>query len=223
MKSTNLTTDFHTDIFKYRFISSSKKSDKLMIVLHGRGDSAKPFRKFDEELKIPGMNYLLLNAPRKFLDGYSWYGEPPYQTQGVLKIREKMFQLLHELEMAGWSAENIFLLGFSQGCLVSSDVALHYPKKLGGVVGISGYFHFFPRWKRELTPSAKKTPWLFTHGFQDDVLPIETTKFGVEQLQEAGLKVQWVEMDKDHVFKEEEYPLIRSWVSKQLKTLSSPF
>jgi phospholipase/carboxylesterase len=211
-------TDIHTELFKYRFIPASKKSNKLMIVLHGRGDSVKPFRRFDEELKIPGMNYLLLNAPRKFLDGFSWYGEPPFQSQGVLRIREKMFQLLCELESQGWKSENIFLLGFSQGCLVSADVALNYPKKLGGVVGISGYFHFFPRWKKELTAPAKKTPWLFTHGYQDDVLPLETTKFGVEQLQEAGLQVKWVEMDKDHVFKEEEYPLIRSWVGQQLKS-----
>lgn len=208
-----------TELFASKFIPARRKSEKLMIVLHGRGDSLKPFKKFNEELNIPHMNYLLLNAPRKFLDGYSWYGEPPYQAQGVLRIREKMFQLLADLEAQGWKSENIFLLGFSQGCLVSSDVALHYPKKLGGVVGISGYFHFFPRWKKEISPLAKRTPWLFTHGYQDDILPLETTKFGVEQLKEAGLKVQWVEMEKDHVFKEEEYPLIKSWVQSQLKNM----
>ncbi|MFP5520299.1 MAG: alpha/beta hydrolase [Bdellovibrionia bacterium] len=210
-----------TQLFSNRFIPAKKKSDKLMIVLHGRGDSVKPFRHFHEELKIENMNYLLLNAPRRFLGGYTWYGEPPYQAQGVLKIREKMFSLLAELEEQGWKSENIFLLGFSQGCLVSADTALHYPKKLGGVVGISGYFHFFPRWKKELSVSAKRTPWLFTHGHQDDILPLDVTKFGVEQLKEAGLDVQWVEMNKKHVFKEEEYPLIKKWVQQKLKTFES--
>jgi len=57
-----------TKLFSSQFISAQAKSDKLMIVLHGRGDSIKPFAKFDEELQIPEMNYLLLNAPRKFLD-----------------------------------------------------------------------------------------------------------------------------------------------------------
>lgn len=188
-----------------------------MIVLHGRGDSIRPFSAFDEELKIPEMNYLLLNAPRRFLDGRSWYGEPPYQKSGVVKIREKLFFLLADLEAQGWKSEDIFLFGFSQGCLVSADVGLNYPKKLGGIVGISGYFQFFPRWRQSISPAARKTPWMFTHGRQDDVLGIEQTKFGVEKLKDAGLKVSWVEMDKKHVLEEKEYPLIRSWLRAKLR------
>ena len=209
-----------TEHFKHKFIPAKRKSDKLMIVLHGRGDSIRPFKSFDDEMKIPEMNYLLLNAPRKFLDGFSWYGEPPYQKGGVLKIRSMIFDLLNDLEQQGWKSENIFLFGFSQGCLISADIGLHYPKKLGGVVGISGYFHFFPRWKKELSPQASRTPWLFTHGHKDDVLPLEETKFGVEKLKEAGLRVKWVEMDKDHVLKDEEYPVIRKWIREKMKTRS---
>ena len=205
-----------TEYFKHKFIPAKKKSDKLMIVLHGRGDSIRPFKAFDTELKIPEMNYLLLNAPRKFLDGYTWYGEPPYQKNGVLKIREKLFDLLNDLEAQGWKSENIFFFGFSQGCLISADIGLNYPKKLGGVVGISGYFNFYPRWKDNLSVQAKSTPWFFTHGHQDDVLPLDETKYGVNKLKSAGLKVEWVEMEKDHVLKEEEYPIIRRWVREQL-------
>lgn len=190
-----------------------------MIVLHGRGDSIKPFYEFDDEMKIPEMNYLLLNAPRKFLDGYTWYGEPPYQANGVIKIREKLFDLLNDLENQGWKSENIFLFGFSQGCLISADIGLNYPRKLGGVVGISGYFNFYPRWKNNLAPDAKRTPWLFTHGHQDDILPLEETKYGVEKLKTAGLDVEWVEMDKDHSLKDEEYPIIRRWVREKLSDL----
>lgn len=205
-----------TDLFKSRFIPAGKTSDKLMIVLHGRGDSIRPFSRFNEELEIPEMNYLLLNAPRKFLDGFSWYGEPPFRTEGVMRIRQKLIHLLESLESQGWKSENIFLFGFSQGCLISADLALNYPKKLGGVVGISGYFHFFPRWRTHLSSSAQKTPWLMTHGFKDDILKIQDTKFGVEKLQDAGIKVQWVELDKDHVLEDDEYPLIRKWVRDQM-------
>jgi phospholipase/carboxylesterase len=161
------------------------------------------------------MNYLLLNAPRRFMGGWSWYGEPPFQKEGVLRIRESLFQVLGELELQGWKSENIFLFGFSQGCLISADLAMHYPKRLGGVIGISGYFHFFPRWRKHLTPDSAKTPWLFTHGRGDDVLRIDDTRFGVEKLRSAGLNVRWVEMDKDHVLLEKEYPLIRSWIRHQ--------
>lgn len=204
-----------TALFKSEFIVSRKPSDKLMLVLHGKGDSIKPFMKFNEELRIPEMNYLLLNAPKKYLDGYSWYGDPPYQKAGVVKIRLQMFRLLKELEEQGWDPKNIFLFGFSQGCLVSADIALNYPKKLGGFVGISGYFQFYPRWKKNLGQN-KKTPWLLTHGHKDDVLPIEDTKFGVEKLKLAGLKVDWVEMNKEHTLEESEYPLIRKWVREKV-------
>lgn len=209
-----------TTLFKHKFIAAKKKSDYLMIVLHGRGDSIKPFSAFDEELEIPEMNYLILNAPRRFMDGYTWYGEPPFQANGVLKIREKMFDLLNELENQGWDSKKIFFFGFSQGCLISADVGLNYPKKLAGVVGISGYFNFYPRWRSNLSQEAKNTPWMFTHGHKDDVLPLEETKYGVEKLKDAGLKVQWVEMEKEHTLEEEEYPLIRKWVKDQLKSLS---
>ncbi|HEX7675537.1 MAG TPA: serine esterase [Bdellovibrio sp.] len=208
-----------TDLFKHKFIPAKKKSDFLMIVLHGRGDSIRPFYDFDDELNIPEMNYLLLNAPRRFLDGYTWYGEPPYQSNGVIKIREKLFDLLNDLENQGWDSQKIFLFGFSQGCLISADIGMNYPKKLGGVVGISGYFNFYPRWKNNLSQDAKKTPWLFTHGHQDDILPLEETKYGVEKLKGAGLKVDWVEMDKDHSLKDEEYPIIRRWVREKLSDL----
>lgn len=207
-----------TDLFKSKFITAQRPSEKLMIVLHGKGDSIKPFSEFDQELLIPEMNYLLLNAPRKYLDGYSWYGDPPFQKNGVLRIRAKMFQLLRELERQGWKPENIFLFGFSQGCLVSADIGMNYPKQLGGVVGISGYFHFFPRWKKSLKKN-RLTPWLFTHGDKDDVLPIEDTKFGVEKLRSAGLKVEFVEFKKKHVLQDEEYPVIRKWVRHRIEGL----
>ncbi|MGZ3768205.1 MAG: alpha/beta hydrolase [Bdellovibrio sp.] len=205
-----------TQLFKYKFIPSKKKSDKLMIVLHGRGDSIRPFYSFDDELNIPEMNYLLLNAPRRFMDGYTWYGEPPFQSKGVLKIREKLFDLLNDLEIQGWKSENIFFFGFSQGCLISADIGLNYPKKLAGVIGISGYFNFYPRWRSNISADAKKTPWLFTHGHQDDVLPLEETKYGVFKLMKTGLQIKWVEMEKDHSLKDEEYPIIKRWVREQI-------
>ncbi|MBL7670957.1 MAG: serine esterase [Bdellovibrionaceae bacterium] len=209
--------DFQTDLFKSRFLQSSRKSDQLMLVLHGRGDSLRPFSRFNEELRIPEMNYLLLNAPKKYLDGYSWYGEPPYKKQGVLRIRELLFQLIEQLEMQGWKSENIFLFGFSQGCLVSADFALNSKKKLAGVIGVSGYFHFFPRWRAELSREAAKTPWLITHGLKDDVLKIDDTKFGVNKLKNAGLHIDWIELSKEHTMEHKEYPIIRKWVREKLK------
>lgn len=206
-----------TDLFKYHFIPAKKPSKKLMIVLHGKGDSIRPFKSFNQELEISDINYLLLNAPKRYLDGYSWYGDPPYLKQGVSRIREKLLTLLKDLESQGWKSEDIVLLGFSQGCLVSADLAMNWPKKLGGVVGVSGYFEFFPYWKKRATKLRSKTPWIFTHGTKDDILPIEGTRKGAQKLKSVGFDVKWHELEKEHNFADEDYPLIRNWVREKLR------
>ena len=90
-----------TNLFKSHFIPAKRSSKRLMVVLHGKGDSLRPFKKFNQELDLDNINFLLLNAPKKFLDGYSWYGEPPFLKQGVIRIREKLLQLLADLEQQG--------------------------------------------------------------------------------------------------------------------------
>jgi phospholipase/carboxylesterase len=203
-------------LFKSDFIESKVKSDKLMIVLHGKGDSLIPFKHFDSELKLRNINYLLLNAPKKFMGGYSWYNEPPKMRHQVIEVRKRMLAVLQQLYEKGWRPENIFLFGFSQGALVSADLALNIPYKLAGVIGVSGYFHFYPRWRTCLKTKAIKTPWLFTHGLKDDILPVEISRFGAKKLKSVGFDVEWIELNKRHDLKEEEYPLIRNWILKKL-------
>lgn len=208
----------HTDEFDFELILAKKPLKKLMIVLHGRGDSLRPFRYIDEELKIPGMNYLLLNAPRRYDTGYTWYGFPPNQGPGVLLARKKLTRLIAELEDQGWNSRDIFFFGFSQGCLVSCDFGMHTKKPLGGIIGVSGYIYFFKNWRREITPAAYKTPWLITHGTLDDALEIEETRKDVSRLKDAKLPILWKEFKKDHEIElNKEAPFIKKWVLKNCK------
>jgi phospholipase/carboxylesterase len=188
-----------------------------MIVLHGRGDSLKPFRFFDEELKIRNINYLLLNANRKYLDGFSWYSDPPNQANSVVKNRNRLIQLLDELRGWGWSSKNIFLLGFSQGGLVSADLAMTYDQAFAGIISVSSYFHFFSNWRRRLNCKNIKTPWLFIHGTKDDVLPWKETYYGYQKIRQAGLSADWHLLEKDHVMIEEDYKIIRPWIRRRLR------
>lgn len=207
----------HTKEFDYEIILSPKPKKKLMVVLHGRGDSLNAFRYFDEELQIPGMNYLLINAPRRYLDGYTWYAFPPKQAKGVLLARKKLFKMMNELEAQGWNSRDIFFFGFSQGCLVSCDFGMHYPKPLGGIIGVSGYIYFFKNWRKEITKAAYKTPWLITHGLRDDALSLQETREDVTRLRQAKLPILWKEFDKDHEIElETEAPFIRKWVMQRM-------
>lgn len=198
-------------------------SAPLMVVLHGRGDSLKPFRSFREELGLQHLNLLLLNAPRRYDTGYTWYGFPPRQARGVLEARNRLNIMMEELEEQGIESRNVFFFGFSQGCLVSCDFGLQYPKPVAGIIGVSGYLYFFEGWKERLPKAAFRTPWLITHGLRDSALDIGTTRSQVELLKKAGLPVSWHEYDKEHEIDEiREIPRIRDFVRTHSRATRRP-
>lgn len=213
----------YTTEFDYELIPpktwNGPENSKLLVVLHGRGDSLKPFRHFDDELPLPGFTYLLLNAPRKYDGGYTWYPFPPNQGKEVAKNRMKLMRMIEELKLQGWKPENIYFLGFSQGSLISIDLGLRYPERLGGIIGVSGYIYFHKNWKREIVDAAYETPFLITHGTEDIDLPIEDTRKDVWKLMlEAGLPITWKEFKKEHdICVDHETPYIKDWIFSNFK------
>ena len=53
--------------------AEEKGSRRLLIMLHGLGDSMEGYRWVPEALDLPWLNYLLVNAPDSYYGGYSWY------------------------------------------------------------------------------------------------------------------------------------------------------
>lgn len=199
--------------FKYQLIEGSGfglGSDHLMIVLHGQGDSARPFRHFNEEIGVPGLNLLLLNAPKPFLGGFSWYDDPPKQDAQMVVLRSRLKLVLSDLQKMGWSSEKIFIFGFSQGAFVGSDLVLHSPNQLAAFIGVSGYFNFYPRWRHHMI--LNETPFALYHGFLDKVLPMQETKFGARKLVSMGVQVFWKESRRGHLMTSEETKSIGTFV-----------
>ena len=58
-------------------------SQALLIALHGLGDSTAGYRWLPQGLRLPWMNYLLVNAPDRYYDGYSWYDHERDADPGV--------------------------------------------------------------------------------------------------------------------------------------------
>lgn len=201
----------------HRFVPATEPGGKLLVVLHGRGDSMEGFSWLPRALHLPRMAYLFLNAPDDYYGGYSWYDLAPNQAPGVLRSRELLFAVLDRLAALGVASADVVFFGFSQGCLMSIDVGLRYPRPLGGVCGISGYMIFPERARAEAAPAAYQMPWLLTHGTQDPVLPIADSRAHAAILREAGLPVEWHEFDKPHTIEMEgEWPLIRRWLAARL-------
>jgi phospholipase/carboxylesterase len=193
--------------------AADKTSRRLVVVLHGLGDSAAGWRWFPPALALPDMNYLLVNAPDEYYGGFSWFEYPGDIVPGVHRSRKLLFALLEDLRAKGFPPEQITLVGFSQGCLMALETGLRYPHRLAGIVGISGWVFEIENVIRDLTPVSRSQRFLVTHGPFDPVLPFAEMKQQIQRLQAAGVAVDWREFPKDHtVYGQEEVAVIREFV-----------
>ncbi len=136
---------------------------------------------------------LSVRAPiRMGLRAYGWFhsafqphyhATDPAQAENSLKLLQNFIvQIQHYY---GVSAEKIFLLGFSQGAVLSLATALTSPHLIGGVVCLSGAV--LPSFLPQVGASVdlRNFPIYLSHGIDDDVLSIQcgrTAKTILDQL-----------------------------------------
>lgn len=108
-----------------------------MILVHGRGASADDIMTVAAELKVSGVTYLAPQAA-----GSAWYPNPftapleanePYLSSAL----EVLSSLLAKVA-ATHPAQDIVMLGFSQGACLTLEFAARNARRYGGVVGLSG-------------------------------------------------------------------------------------
>lgn len=188
-------------------------SKHLLIMLHGLGDSIEGYRWLPEAMRLPWLNYLLVNAPDDYYGGYSWFDIAGDIVSGVHRSRQLLFKLLDAQRAAGFPTESTVLGGFSQGCLMTIDAGLHYPHRFAGLVGISGWICEAEKVLKELSPTAKAQRFLITHGTHDPVVAFERTRKQIAAAKSAGLNIAWHEFGKPHTIAgEEEMRVIRDFV-----------
>jgi phospholipase/carboxylesterase len=199
----------HTELIS----AAEKNSRRLMVMLHGLGDSIKGYRWFPEAMNLPWLNYLLVNAPDEYYGGYSWFDYPNDIAPGILRSRKLLFELLDDLRAKNFPSEQITLGGFSQGSLMTIDVGLRYPHKFAGLVGISGWVFEIENLLEELSPVAREQRLLVTHGPFDPIIPFDPVRGQIQKLKSAGLKTEWREFPKAHtIHGEAEISVIREFV-----------
>ena len=194
--------------------ATDKSSKRLLIASHGLGDSTAGYRWLPSAMRLPWMNYLLVNAPDEYYGGYSWYDFDGNPGPGIERSRKALFELLDAQRANGFATEQTVLFGFSQGCLMTLDVGFRYPHRFAGLIGVSGYVHEPAMVLKELSPVAKEQRMLFTHGTKDPLIPCIEVRGQVDGLKAAGLKIEWREFAKVHTIAgEEELAVIRDFVS----------
>ena len=190
-----------------------KNSRRLMVMLHGLGDSVQGYRWMPEAMDLTWLNYLLVNAPDEYYGGYSWFDFAGDFVPGVVRSRKMLFALLDDLRAKGFPTEQTTFGGFSQGCLMATEIGLRYPHRLAGVVGISGYVCEPEKLVEELSPVASQQRLLITHGTLDPMIPFAMVREQINILKAAGLHIEWHEFVKSHTIAgEDELEVIRRFV-----------
>ena len=194
------------------FIPSKVASKKLMIILHGRGDSSRGFTFLPPYLNIDDMNYLLLDAPYYYYGGFSWYDLPPNQLEGIANSSSILADTLDTLFEEEFNADESFLFGFSQGALLTFEFGSRYEKVLAGYIAVSGYIYDANNLLQEMNQNVNTSNWLCTHGTSDSVLPFDTSQEQVKTLQNGGFDITFKSYDKDHNVVEDELMMIKEWI-----------
>jgi len=192
----------------------AKGSRRLMVVLHGLGDSIEGYRWLPAALGLPWMNYLLVNAPDPYYGGYSWYDFAGDPGPGVKRSRKRLFELLDDQRARGFAMEETVMFGFSQGCRMTFEVGLNHPHRFNGLVGISGYVHEPGGALLEFSPVARQQRFLVTHGRLDPLIPFDGVREQIRLLQQSGIQIEWHEFEKEHTIAgEAELKVIRDFVT----------
>jgi phospholipase/carboxylesterase len=91
----------------------------------------------------------------------------------------------------------VVLGGFSQGAMLSIDVALRSEQPLAGLVVLSGTHIAGDEWAARL-PSRRGLPVFMSHGREDEILRFSISEGLRDALTAAGLPVEWVPFRGGH-------------------------
>jgi phospholipase/carboxylesterase len=111
--------------------------------------------------------------------------------EGFVEARDRVMQLVDQLaERFAIAPDRLVLGGFSQGAMVSLDVALHRAVPPAGLILMSGTLIAEAAWQPRMARLAG-VPVMMSHGRDDVVLPFQVAEILRDRLVAAGAAVDW--------------------------------
>lgn len=110
---------------------------------------------------------------------------------GLPEARTQLIDMLEQLQARFSIADDQLVLGgFSQGAMLSLDVALHRSAPPAGLIQMSGTLIAEAEWKPRMA-SLAGVPVMQSHGRSDGILPFDAAEILRDQLKAAGAVVDW--------------------------------
>ncbi|MFB9989819.1 alpha/beta hydrolase [Bacillus benzoevorans] len=112
--------------------------------------------------------------------------------------------------------EQLYLLGFSQGAILSMSLSLVLGSRIKGIVALSGYIPKFVREKEDTDVSGLAA--FVSHGKFDQVLPYDWGLEAQEFLKEKGASVTFQTYSNLHTVSTQNQKDYTEWLFTQLKS-----
>lgn len=186
-----------------------------VVLLHGFGAPGDDLVALAQFIKAPNTRFVFPAAPLElgglYGDSRAWWHldlarlESDLRTgairdrrnevpDGLESARSKVSALLDELSP---NSDKLILGGFSQGAMLSLDVALHRDIAPAGLALMSGTLLAESVWEPKFTQLAGK-PVVMSHGKGDPLLPFAISEHLRDRLVAAGANVTWVPFHGGH-------------------------
>lgn len=183
-----------------------KEKNPLLLLLHGYGSNEEDLFSFAGQL--PDDYYIIsARAPYPLPPyGNAWYAinfdadmnKFTDEVQAV-KSRNLIVTFIDEI-LAEYpiDKEQVTLIGFSQGGILSYAVALSYPDKIERVAVLSGYLEMNIVKPDLHTRDISKIDFFASHGIVDQVIPVDWARKAPEFLKNLGIDAEYHEYPVGH-------------------------
>lgn len=196
----------------------------LLVLLHGIGADEHDLLPLAGAV-APQCTTVSLRAPYHYSVGYAWF-HLDFRPGGevvpdVAQARTALRDLVAWLEAAparlGTDPTHTYLLGFSQGAMMSLGVLRTIPERLAGVMALSGRFAA-PLFEATAPPEAvARVPVLVAHGTYDDVLPIANGRATRDALTPLVHDLTYREFPVAHGISDDEVTFVAGWLAARTR------
>ena len=202
-----------------------------IIVLHGLGADGNDFVPIAQELDLSAVGavrFVFPHAPVRpvTLNGgmamRAWYdilGTDLVRREDEPGLRQSMaeVQALVDREAArGIPPERTVLMGFSQGCAMALLTGLRAPRRLAGVVGLSGYLPLAASTAAERSAANAGVPLFLAHGRFDPMVTLARGTASRDALAALGYAIAWHDYPMEHSVCPQEIADLNDWLVKVL-------
>ena len=202
--------------------SSLTNNIPLLVMLHGYGSDENDLFSFTNELPKE-YHIISLKAPYPMQPyGNAWYAinfdnekgkwnNIPQAKASVELVVEFIKAVISKVDI---DKNNITLLGFSQGTILSYAVALNHPSMIKNIIGLSGYLDEEMIYKNCSKDELKNMSCYASHGEQDQVIPVEWAQNSYKTLLSKGMDINFYTYPVGHGVSQKNFYDLRDWLSK---------